>query len=1072
MAISNQALDASRQGEPLRPDDEVQVAGLAGEGVDLVTNLINLMRQAPKKVDEADPSKRAVPTPDEERIMGGDLRTYRNRQQEQAPKMLSPEGLQRFEEGGFSAEKSLSTRQLSPAEEAQKALEEQKPADALIDQATENLKYVDRKTGELKPGPTDKNAASEIEAAELAESIEQTRVQNFVSGSGDGLDFNFDKLQTGDDVKALFNHVSELHEPAIRDAKRGKVTNIETLDEAEQQLADEMGFTRALLKRRKGGVLNAAQMTAARKLMVRSGESLLEMANQIKANKKQNIADKELLVRFRRQMVIHSGIQMQVKSAQTEIARALQAFNIPAGASDEMRTQIVDSVLDLTAGRNMSGASLKSLTDGGVSDAELMAEALIDVHNTGGAVALHKFAATIGHKTSKVFHEAYVNGLLSWTTTHIKNFVATPLFMGWQVAEEILSGVYGSLERGAQRVAGQEVTTDGVYMGQAFARVFGMSGALRDAWVTAGQTFRTEMPTSAMNKVEAGQFRAISAESLGIDPLEHPSLSGFVDALGRGIRIPGRALMAADDFWRVIGMRGELYSEAWNSAAKAKAAGKTVTEATDDAAMTLLDPRTFTDQLDAAASYNTLTTELGALGDAARTFQRVPLIGKLMMPFVKAPTNAIIRVIERLQPFQKGVFTDPRTRQKMLGRLTLTWGAMYQFHQLAVNGRLTGAMPKDEQQRKTLPPGWQPYSLVFKGDNWPQDADGDDLPIFNTVTGAPNGPLTYINYAGLEPVGALLGIAATTAEKMRRSNDPEASLDLVANAVGAGFQYVTDMPMLTAIGDIVKAFEYNNSAYVLRSPIGGAMPYSSAVRRIEGAVDPTRRKQSKKYEYYTLEDVKDPNKVPFIKNAMGGLEPRYDLVNTVKTTGTSALTASLAELKSIATDRPLYGGADDETSGIRYDVMGVPQKTNVRFDINPVRAMWNLVMPFTISSSDELTAEMREHIRLGGPLSFEKDKLPGGINLTNAVRSQWTNFAKNEVMVVSSTTGTALKFRDHLRVLVNSMAYLQSSDKDKHNQIKSLEQDYYEAAIPLLLDKNPDLAQAMKDQQTLELLGQ
>jgi len=106
------------------------------------------------------------------------------------------------------------------------------------------------------------------------------------------------------------------------------------------------------------------------------------------------------------------------------------------------------------------------------------------------------------------------------------------------------------------------------------------------------------------------------------------------------------------------------------------------------------------------------------------------------------------------------------------------------------------------------------------------------------------------------------------------------------------------------------------------------------------------------------------------------------------------------------------------------------------------------------------------------PLSFEKDKLPGGINLTNAVRSQWTNFAKNEVMVVSSTTGTALKFRDHLRVLVNSMAYLQSSDKDKHNQIKSLEQDYYEAAIPLLLDKNPDLAQAMKDQQTLELLGQ
>ena len=759
-------------------------------------------------------------------------------------------------------------------------------------------------------------------------------------------------------------------------------------------------------------------------------------------------------------MVIHSGIQMQVKSAQTEIARALQAFNIPVGADDAMRSKITDEILEITGG-DKSG----NILEGGTRDVEKVAEALIDVHNTGGATALHKYAESIGRRGTAAFHEAYVNGLLSWTKTHVKNFLATPMFMGWQLAEEVAAGVYGSVERTAQRALGREVTADGVYVGQAFARMFGMTGAIRDAWVTAGQTFRTEMPTSALNKVEAGQFRSITAENLGVDPLASPNLAKFVDALGKGIRIPGRALMGADDFWRVIGMRGELYAESYNQGMKSLNSGKKVQAAKDDAAMVLLDPRTFQNELDATASYSTLTTELNTLGNVTRLVQRVPFFGKLLMPFVKAPTNAIIRVIERLHPFHKGAFSDPKTRQKMMGRLSITWGAMYQFHNMAVNGRLTGAMPSEEKQRRLLPPGWQPYSMVFKGDTWPKDEDGDDLPIFDPVTGAANGPLTYVSYQGLEPVGAMLGIAASTAEGMRRSNDPVKSLSLVTNAVGAAFNYVKDMPMLKSVGDVVKAFEYNNASFIARSPLQSALPYSSAVRAIEKAVDPVQRKPSATYSLYTLQDVQNSDIVPFQRNDFGKMEPRYDLVGLPKGGVENALTASLSELESIATERPLLG-FDEKESGIQYDIMGRPRETNVRFDVNPIQALNNLILPFNVSKGKKLTLAEREHIRLGAPLRFNRNQLQG-VRLTEAMMSQWTNAAKNEVTIFNNTQRIELPFRPALDALVSSKNYLGADDSEKRTLITNLEDSYYDEAVPILLSKNPDLHQIIIDKESM-----
>ena len=51
---------------------------------------------------------------------------------------------------------------------------------------------------------------------------------------------------------------------------------------------------------------------------------------------------------------------------------------------------------------------------------------------------------------------------------------------------------------------------------------------------------------------------------------------------------PGTALQAADDFWRVISSRGELYEQAVRTARASKAKGNSIDVAVDDAMMTVV----------------------------------------------------------------------------------------------------------------------------------------------------------------------------------------------------------------------------------------------------------------------------------------------------------------------------------------------------------------------------------------------------------------------------------------------------------------------------------------------------
>jgi hypothetical protein len=1036
--IDERAAAASQAGGTLSPDG-VQVAGIGRVLFEIFSALNKQPGRVRQTVDEQRlaPDQGRIPTSAEERLI--EPGEYRARQEQQAPDLLSPEGLKRFKESDYRATEAITP---PPAKGALDALD-----DTVVQPGA---------------GATDTGAVDEmglLTGPQLRPGV-GPQVDDFIRASDDvardGLDFNFENLETGDDVKAMINKVSEIFANPIEAAKRGVVTQKETLAEAEQLLADEMGFTRNLLKRKRGVPFNAAEATASRIVMVRSIERLMKMAQSIADGERSPAA----LLSFRRQMAVHAGIQAQVKGMQTEIARAMNAFNIPVSArTPEMQADVADAMLKDT---------------GGSAEAVKLAKGLLSVQKSGGNAAAHKFALKgFMAKANGVFGEVYVNGLLSWTYTQLKNLLATPSFMIYQTVEEVIAGVYGGVERGIGKTlrlkpegvtrAGLGSTADGVYAGQAAARMFGMARSIEDAWITAAETFRKEIPADALSKIEGAQLRAIDAETLEISG----PWGKFIDMLGRTIRLPGRGLMAVDDFWRVFAQRGELSAEAYAQAMRAKSLGKSDEEAFDNFAMSMLDPRSYANQVDEAARYNSLTTDTGLIGEATAFIQNLPVIGRLLLPFTKVPVNSVLRVMERFAPI--GLLKDPVKRQKALARVTLAYGAMYMLQGYAADGRLTGSMPTDQRQRDMLPPGWRPYSLVFKGDKWPKDADGDDMPIFDPRTGAPNGALIYVSYAGLEPVGAIIGISASVAERMRRTNDPEAQINYAGAAIAAAAQYFEDMPMVAVLGDIAKAIRTGDLTGIAASPLRGMMPFSAAVRAGERAVDPTIRKASGQPQYYTIADVEDANVTAYRDLGGGETEPRYELVGRIKGGLGASFNDAMDKWGSMLTDRVLFGGADDDTSAIKYDVFGDVRDANVRFDINPVHALYNMIIPFNVRHGEALTDVQYEQIRLKGPLRDTRRR-DDGFGFSEAFRSEWTRAAKREVKTISPVTGEAADFKGSLNNLIGSVEYLAMTDKEQFRAIRNLENRFYDAGLEMVfdMDQYAHVREAYEDYQMVK----
>ena len=1054
------------------------------EGIQTANFLTQILKQsakaapgvARKEIDKGVAGR--VPEPIAEGVMPEGT-TVQSTQEALAKDALSPEGQNRLAGAGGDARTAISMpteRELADQPDLFGPAEPEVPVNQQV-----------TKNAQMSMSGLETVARSESAIADAGDADDLIRMvtEPGMVDDGVGIDFNFDNFDGGEDINRVVNAMSDIIKNPTEAEKRGIVTNKETLANAGELLADEVGFTRNILRKQSGKALNAEEMTALRILLQRSGAKLEEMAVQIQSG----LASPKAMIDFRRQMSVHAGIQMKAKGAQTEIARAMQAFKIPVG------TQVPADVMD---------GILKEA--GGTGLVKKMARGYLDALAEGGQVNANKYVSgSWSQKTEDVWMEVYMNGLLSYFPTHFKNALSTPLFMTYNVLTDLMSASIGATFRSGARLAGRDADPDGVHFEDVFARVHGMSKSIGDAWTVAAKGFASEVPADTLNKVEGATFRAIDRENLNIDD---NTIGKGVDFMGRVIRLPGRGLMFADDFFKTIASRGALYEESVRAYRRSKHMGRNDAEAMDDAMMVMLDPKYATDEMDSAARYATMTTDLGdgVIGRFTNAF-RGSMLGKLVMPFAKAPTNTV-KIVGEGHPLIQGLAAlnpgsskvrdtllgknGPQARDRALGRLAMATTTFAGFHELAQNGRITGSYPVDKDLQRLLPPGWQPYSMVFRGENFPVDADGDSLPLYNKETGIPNGPLTYMSYQGLEPVSAFIGIAASTARHQTMFVDPEDKLNLLSASTVATMEYFRDLPMLQGIATVYKAFQYEDPSMITDGFLGCTvavfpMPFSAVVRNVEKlSGDNVKKKVDQPYQYYSVEDV---NRL--YDESQGTDNPYskvpYSLVGTVKNWQDASWSKMFYEQVAWGWEQQImnipYVNKIEENYAFQYDMLGDKKTRGLRFDINPKAAVWSSVTPFKMAFGAEVEPYHRELIRLGAPLTESRDKKKIlGVSLSERNRGELTNIAKNKITLpieVMTKRGRRQQgparyvFKDYLKVLMTVPLYTSSDDDVRANMIRNAEARFYRAAVPVLLNQpgNQDLRSRLAERKQLKDQG-
>jgi hypothetical protein len=570
---------------------------------------------------------------------------------------------------------------------------------------------------------------------------------------------NFSRIDTPDDVKDAMQAMSNKYADDLNAARRGEKMTFRQVElNAEQENAWEI-----LSKRRQGEPLNAEQSLAARNLWAESATRLSEASEALLIN---NTPENQYA--FMKLLNVHSAIQTQVTAARTETARALASWRITSRAPDGMK---IPKAIQLQQIEDMIRNA------GGGDDIYKLAENINKLNSAGLVMEMEKvIEKTAGRLTLDMGQELWVSGLLSGPKTHIVNTLSNSFVALSQV-----------LERGVAARLGRALGDDGgVALGEGLAILQGQVGALKDAFVYGFKAFMSNQGGGWAGKIDFPHDPAITGDAAlkvlgrlpgasivgGAVPSKVSSFvsTGFgkaIDLVGNVIRVPGRALLAEDEFFKTIGYRGELRGQAYRMAVDEAASGKITRDQIKDRIDDILDnpPDNIRVASTDAASYQTFTDAPGKFVENwQRITQKFPAF-RFITPFVKTPSRIFNYTIAERTPlaplfkkFQSEVARGGASEQLAYSRMALGTAVMLAAGDLAFSGTITGQGPANPAERQTLMrTGWQPNSIKI-GDR-------------------------YFSYQRLDPVATLLGVAANMAEIVNNYDDDDNDLPVHEAAI-------------------------------------------------------------------------------------------------------------------------------------------------------------------------------------------------------------------------------------------------------------------------------------------------
>lgn len=589
------------------------------------------------------------------------------------------------------------------------------------------------------------------------------------------ININLNKLKTTGEVKNVINNVSKMFEGSINEARRGIITH-----QATEELADNLGLSvKKLLKNTKGVIKNAETLLASRKILNSSAEEVYILSKKVI----ETGATKDL-VNFRLALDQHKQIQEVVSGLTAETGRALSSLNIPAGAV-ETKTKFLNEALDRLGGRDLT---------------EKMAQKLAQI-DPADTLSMNKFLRDITKvKVSDKVYEVWINSILSSPSTHQVNSLSNLLVKLSTIPEKTLATMF---DFGFSKAANRPQQR---FFGEVGADIVGMYKGLTEGARRGLFAFMNEMPVEAATKLEIGGKKAIPG------------------VVGKIVRIPGRFLVAADEFFKGINYTSELYSLAYRQTKQEGIKGldnavKRIAEIVAEPSEKLVSKAT------KEMLYRTFTQDTGAIGKVMMSVrQKVPFM-RYVVPFLRTPINIAKFGLERtplnfLRIGAKALKQETALKgtelTSELAKATMGSILSLATYLMVKEGKITGGGSRDKATRDALyRQGWQPYSIKI----------GDK----------------YYSYQRLEPLSTIVGFTADAVEILEGLNQTNQN-DLISRIALSFSQNLMNKTFLKGLSDITNAISdpVRYGASWIEGLAGSVVP--NAVSWLARATDPYFRK--------------------------------------------------------------------------------------------------------------------------------------------------------------------------------------------------------------------------------------
>lgn len=496
---------------------------------------------------------------------------------------------------------------------------------------------------------------------------------------------NLNNFDTTDQAKQLMRDTAAAN-AEFTTARRGEIPLAETDAAARQLIADDIGIPVEKI----GQAFNAEELTGLRIMLADSSENVVGLSRRVAGGDNSS----EIVSELQTSLIRHSALQEQVSGATAEAGRALSALRITA-RTEKQRLEALDDLIKSGGGR------------------ENIEELAAKITTINDPAALNRFIkdsqkATLSDKGLEI----YVNGLLSGPQTHATNIISNAFFAVYQIPERLVAGIIS------------KAGTKEISLLEAPAQALGMVQGIKEGGLLAARSFKTGAPAFGVGKIDLPRKKAIGGK------------------VGEVVRLPGRALIAADDFFKAIGYRMELNALAVRQATKelgsaspsnAGAFSRRVAEIVQNPSAKMIDAAS------EQATVQTFTNRLGPTGEKIAAIRNPAF--RVVAPFIRTPTNIAKQALKRIpatapfmQSFRAEMKAGGAAREQALSRVALGTVLGGTVAAYATEGLITGAGPSDPEARRVWLEDHQPFS-VRVGDEW-------------------------IAYGRVEPFATIIGLAA------------------------------------------------------------------------------------------------------------------------------------------------------------------------------------------------------------------------------------------------------------------------------------------------------------------------